>query len=81
MPTNEETTFCPAPPGRPLCWKVRDDGIKAGEDWPRCVNPDRCIEAARCFWRAWHQLPADKYRASPVERNQQDLFETRENTS
>jgi hypothetical protein len=45
------------------CTLVCDDGLHAGKVFGvNCVGPWACIEAGGCFWRRWHQLPADKHR-------------------
>lgn len=49
---------------RPLCTAVRADGLRGGEDWPRCIDDDRCQLERRCYWRWWHEL----------ENPQPDLF-------
>lgn len=57
---------------RRLCTDVTADGVKAGEDWPTCADQANCL-ANGCFWRRFHQLPADKFRAKPTPA-QNELF-------
>jgi hypothetical protein len=57
----------------PLCTDILDSGVRAGPDFPHCINPETCRANARCFWRGFHQLADDQYRKRQ-ESAQKDLF-------
>jgi len=45
-----------------LCVTVCEDGLRAGNDWPKCTGPLQCIESGGCFWRRWHGIPDHQMR-------------------
>jgi len=43
------------------------DGLRAAANLPHCIDEVVCRHRKHCIWRAWHQIPDDKMRATPQQ--------------
>jgi hypothetical protein len=50
-----------------LCVDYAPDGLKCAPTWPTCCTKDGSCLTKGCFWRRFHQIPADKMRMAEAK--------------